>query len=200
MAKQLDFGERARSALRNGMAVLALALLVLSACGRPSPAQSVDIEQESVATKGCPAASDDTQLLLNEAHGYCLLYPTGYDVFHPDEIPAVNLPQIVNAADVGMGDLESGSDLVEEAVEAILIPFEGRRQELQRDRLPELQIVGPVNLAHAASAELARQLVRADLFIHGAHLHVVRSVAFANRSGRTRPITANRPAPADSTR
>jgi hypothetical protein len=38
-----------------------------------------------VSAEGCPNATTGTQLLMNEQHGYCLLYPTGYDVQHPNE-------------------------------------------------------------------------------------------------------------------
>ena len=38
-----------------------------------------------VPAEGCPNATTGTQLLTNEQHGYCLLYPTGYDVQHPNE-------------------------------------------------------------------------------------------------------------------
>jgi len=38
-----------------------------------------------VPAEGRPNATTGTQLLTNEQHGYCLLYPTGYDVQHPNE-------------------------------------------------------------------------------------------------------------------
>jgi hypothetical protein len=41
--------------------------------------------------EGCPDAATGTQLLTNEEHGYCLLYPTGYEVQHPKENETVIL-------------------------------------------------------------------------------------------------------------
>ena len=72
---------------------------------------------------------------------------------------AVHLADVVDAADVRVGDLQGGLDLVEEAVEARLIALHRLRQELQRHRLAELEVVGAVDLAHAAAAEQADDAV-----------------------------------------
>jgi hypothetical protein len=63
---------------KKGWAILLLLLLALSPAG---------CEQRDVAGSagGCPSATTDTRLLQNEAHGYYFLYPTGYDVVHPNE-------------------------------------------------------------------------------------------------------------------
>jgi hypothetical protein len=37
------------------------------------------------ADEVCPTTGPDTQLLMNGAQGYCLLYPTGYDAVYPNE-------------------------------------------------------------------------------------------------------------------
>jgi hypothetical protein len=39
--------------------------------------------------EGCPVATAGTQLLVNEAHGYCLLYPTGYSAEWLNELEVV---------------------------------------------------------------------------------------------------------------
>lgn len=50
---------------------LLLALLALSACAAGSP------------TPVCPEPTDQTKLLSDDVHGYCLLYPASHDVFEP---------------------------------------------------------------------------------------------------------------------
>ena len=67
--------------------------------------------------------------------------------------------------------------LVVEPVEAAGVARERRGQELQRDRLPELQVVGAIDLAHAALAESRDDAV--PLAEHGAR----------GRSGRGRRPT-----------
>jgi hypothetical protein len=61
------------------------------------------------------------------------------------------LADVVDSANVGMGHLERGSDLVEEALEANRVVLDLAGQELQSYRLAEFEIVRPVNLAHAAT-------------------------------------------------
>jgi hypothetical protein len=67
----------------------------------------------------------------------------------------VNLADVVDAADIGMGDLARHAHFVSKQCQGGFIAAEALGQELQRDRLAELEIVGLVNLAHAAPAEQA---------------------------------------------
>ena len=67
-------------------------------------------------------------------------------------MPSV-LADVVDAADVRMRDLARQLDLGEEPRAAQLVVAELRGQELQGDRLAQLQVVGPVDLAHAAAAQ-----------------------------------------------
>ena len=75
------------------------------------------------------------------------------DVLHREEVLAVDLGDVVHPAHVGVRDLARGADLGEESVEALPVRRERARQELQRDGLAELQVVGAVHLAHAAAAD-----------------------------------------------
>jgi hypothetical protein len=53
-----------------------MAALALGGCGgQPQAGTAPD----------CPAATAGTQLLTNQAHGYCLLYPTGHESQQPNE-------------------------------------------------------------------------------------------------------------------
>jgi hypothetical protein len=62
--------------------ILVLAALTLTACAQESAADPVS--QEGDTMKECSPATTGTQLLSNAAHGYCLLYPTGYDLVQPN--------------------------------------------------------------------------------------------------------------------
>jgi len=59
----------------------------LAACSQPTPA----ITPSAVVTgpnSACPAATAHTETFTNDAHGYCVLIPTGYAVLrpNPDEV------------------------------------------------------------------------------------------------------------------
>ena len=75
------------------------------------------------------------------------------DEFHREEMVAVDLVDVVDAADVRVRDLPGDADLGMEAFAPDGIIGQRLGQKLQRDRLAELQIVGPVDLAHAAATE-----------------------------------------------
>ena len=76
------------------------------------------------------------------------------DVLHREEQQAVGLADVVDAADVA--DARPGARVahfVVELREARRVVSQVVGQELQRDRLTEPEIVGAVDLAHAAAAE-----------------------------------------------
>ncbi len=75
------------------------------------------------------------------------------DVLHREKRRAVDFIDVVDAADVGMRDLARHPDFGVELRQARRILVDVRREELQRDRLTELQVVGAVDLAHAAATE-----------------------------------------------
>ena len=75
------------------------------------------------------------------------------DVLHREEVPAVHLADVVDAAHVRVRHLPRRPHLREEPIEQRPVRGEAVRQELQRDRLAELQVVGAVDLAHPAAAD-----------------------------------------------
>ncbi len=79
---------------------------------------------------------------------------------------AVDLGDVEDATDVGVGHLARGAHLVEEAVQAVLVALQPLGQKLERHRLSQLHVVGAVDLAHAAAAEQADDAVA--LVQHGA--------------------------------
>jgi len=76
-------------------------------------------------------------------------------VLHRDEVVPAGVADVVDTADVRVRHPARGAHLVEEQGEPVGIPAEPGRQELERHRLPELEVVGPVDLTHAAPAEKA---------------------------------------------
>ena len=74
---------------------------------------------------------------------------------------AVDLADVVDAADVGVRHLPRRPHFVVELREPHGIARRGLGQELQRDLLAEPQVVGAIDLAHAAAAEQPEDAVAA---------------------------------------
>ncbi len=74
------------------------------------------------------------------------------DVLHRQEGAAVELVDVIDAADVRVRHLPRHAHFGVELRQPRRIAIDVRGKELQRDGLPELQIVGAVDLAHAAAA------------------------------------------------
>ena len=72
---------------------------------------------------------------------------------HGQEEVALRLPHVVHPADRRVRDLPRHPDLAVEPREPLAVCVEPVRQELEGDRLLELQVVGPVDLAHPAAAD-----------------------------------------------
>ena len=73
-------------------------------------------------------------------------------VLHGEEDLVVGLPDVVNAADVGVRDAARDADFVAEALQRVLVRH-GLRQELEGDGLAEAKIVGAINFSHAPTAQ-----------------------------------------------
>jgi hypothetical protein len=73
-----------------------------------------------------------------------------------------HFPDVVHAADARVGDLPRDLDFIKEALEPRRVIFDHRRQELQRHRLAELEVVGAVDLAHPPATEQADDPVAAS--------------------------------------
>ena len=74
------------------------------------------------------------------------------DVFHGEERLIVGFADVVDAADIGMRDAARNADFVAEALERVLVG-ERFRQKLERHCWPRRQIVGAIDLAHAAASQ-----------------------------------------------
>ena len=75
---------------------------------------------------------------------------------HDQVVRAIDAADVVDAADVGMVQGRDGASLALEAGPHIGIASDVARQDLDRDRAIEPRVAGPVDLAHAARADLGR--------------------------------------------
>ncbi len=82
-------------------------------------------------------------------------------VFHREERMPVDFVDVVDAADVRMRDLARHSNFAVQLRESRRIAVHVGGQELERDRLSELQIVGAEDLAHPAAAKTSDDAVAA---------------------------------------
>ena len=138
-------------------------------CAAASPAQSCARDLERLVRREPADALQERGEVL------------AVHVLHREEVLAVDLADVVDAADVGVRDLARDAHLGVEALEAVLLRSESPRQELQRDRLAELQVVGAIDLAHAAAPEQAD-----DPVALGEH-RAGREAAGLDRIGRGQP-------------
>ena len=65
----------------------------------------------------------------------------------------VYLADVVHPADVGMADLPRQSDFAVKEIQSLRVLSEILRQKLQRNGVPELQIVGAVDFAHPTCSD-----------------------------------------------
>src|SRR5213075_2832657 len=75
------------------------------------------------------------------------------DILHGNEMLAVHVADVVHAADVRMRDLPRDAHFADEPRECVRVAADPLREELQCDRLAEEEVVGAIDLAHAAFAE-----------------------------------------------
>ena len=74
------------------------------------------------------------------------------DVFHREKVTAFDFADVVDAADVGMRHLPGDAHLGEKPLAPDGIVGKRFGQKLQGHRLAQLEIIGPINLSHASTA------------------------------------------------
>jgi hypothetical protein len=89
------------------------------------------------------------------------------DVLHRQEVLAVHLPHVPHVAHVRVCHLAGEADLVEEPPPTIRVFAERGGEKLEGDRLPELRVVGPVDLAHSPPAEARHDPIAAGQDLPG---------------------------------
>ncbi len=75
------------------------------------------------------------------------------DILHGEKDVSVDLGDVIDLTDVGVGHLAGGLHLGTEALESRRVGCELDGEKLERHRLAELEIVGAVDLAHPSPAE-----------------------------------------------
>ena len=108
------------------------------------------------------------------------------DVLHRQERVTLELADVVDAAHVGVRHLPRHPDFGVELHQPRGIPVDLFGQELQRDRLAELEIVGPVDFAHPALAQAPDDAVAA------VEERARREAAVVDRVGAGQPAAALR--------
>ena len=94
------------------------------------------------------------QIDLERAPGDAMLQRRPVEELHDEERAAVVLADIVDGADVGVVQRRCGARLAAESLQGLGIVGEVGRQELQRDEALQPRILGFVDDAHAAAAQL----------------------------------------------
>ena len=74
-------------------------------------------------------------------------------VLHGEEILTLQLAEVIDAADVGMGHLARHAHLIAETRERLFVSGEGLREEFEGYLLFQDQVVGAVHLAHPSLAQ-----------------------------------------------
>ncbi len=108
------------------------------------------------------------------------------DVLHGKEVQAIDLAEIVDAADVGVSHLTGEADFVAETLDGGFVVRQGFGKELEGDGLIEREIVGAIDLAHAAAAEHGDDAVAARQHISRRESAVARSSRSGGARGRVR--------------
>ena len=104
-----------------------------------------------------------------DAGGHPVAQRPSLDEFHGDERRPVDLVDLVDGGDVGMVDGGRGLSLADEALDPLVVGRDVLRQDLERDLPAELRVLGGVDDAHAAAAELVDDpVVRDSLVDHAA--------------------------------
>src|SRR5581483_4156491 len=75
------------------------------------------------------------------------------DVLHREKDQTVSFADVVNAADVRMGNSARNANFIVKSFERDRILCSSFGQELQCNRLLETQVVGAIDLAHTSTAE-----------------------------------------------
>src|SRR5258708_37466004 len=91
------------------------------------------------------------------------------DKLHGDEVHTVTLADFMDGSDVRMIERRRGCRFLFEAPYSILIRREVSRKNLQRDLAVQARVLGQINFAHAARADLRDDFVMRDGLVDEGH-------------------------------
>src|SRR6185437_15963544 len=84
------------------------------------------------------------------------------EVLHGDEGVSILLANVVNGADVGMIERRSSFPFTSEAAQRLRVVGHIVRQELQRDKATEIEILGLVHHTHPSAAQFLEDAIMRD--------------------------------------
>ena len=171
IVKATGFWERevsyVRSATLRGFVLLILAL-AHTACFQVTylPETTAVSGADGVRADGCPLPAEGQTLLVNETHGFCLLYPVGYAAAEIDGESWVYVGAILNAQDsrLHVQVAEAGGRTADEVAQERLTEIKAS--------LPDLELaVQSATLAGRPAALLdgmpAQEFTRQIMVVHG---------------------------------
>src|SRR4029077_966674 len=74
-------------------------------------------------------------------------------IFHREEVMTIDFSNVINTANVGMGNTAGSADLIMKAFKKPLIVYGLVGQELQSNRLTQCEVIGTINFSHSATPE-----------------------------------------------
>ena len=107
-------------------------------------------------------AEIEQRVELEGSRGEAVAQRLAFEQLHGDEGPPVVLVDVVDRADVGVLERGGGARLALQPLEGLRVARQLLGQELQRDASAELQVLGLVDDAHAAAAQLREHAVVRD--------------------------------------
>src|SRR5262249_8523 len=113
----------------------------------------------------CVGHFDGNLKQLLHLHGLApnsVLQGPALQIFHADEPFAVLFADVMNRADVGMIEGGSSASLAMESLQRLAIPRKVIRKKFESDETAQASILGLINHAHTASAELLQDTVVRD--------------------------------------
>jgi hypothetical protein len=86
------------------------------------------------------------------------------DVLHRQKVLAIHLVDVIDPANVGMSELPGQAHLAQKQLKAPRALGDAARQEFERHRMTELQVIGAIDLSHAAPAGEGHDAIAAGGF------------------------------------
>ncbi len=102
------------------------------------------------------------RVLLQRLPGDAMLQCRAFQILHDEESTTVLLAYVMNRTDVGVIQRRCGSRLASETIQGIRVASQFIRQKLESDRSLQPAVLGLVDHAHSAAAQLLDDAVMRD--------------------------------------
>jgi hypothetical protein len=87
-----------------------------------------------------------------------------FNIFHRNEVASAGLANVIDVRRIGVTEGGSGPSLPDEAVQAVLVLSQLRRQNLHRHGPPEPCVFSPIHFSHPADTQQTADFVDSKLF------------------------------------